>query len=206
MNKKKQTEFLLFLNLCKKRYSKKKNLNRLAAEGWKEFWQVLISTILSAQNKDKNTIVVSENLFKKYTLKKLSKAKYKDVFKIIKSINYNKTKTKNIILTSKILVEKYNSIVPNTIEKLLEFPGVGRKTSNLVLGECFKIPSICVDTHVHRISNVCGFVKTKNRDDTEFSLMKICPKNFWIDINKYFVRLGQEVTGNNKEKFWEKIK
>ena len=202
MNKKK--EFLNFLKLCIKKYKNKKI--RLAAENWNSNFKVLISTILSAQNKDDNTIEVCKELFKLFpTIKKLAKAKFNEILKIIKSVNYNRTKAKNIIETSKILKEKFKSKIPKTIEELLTLKGVGRKTANLVLSECFKIPAICVDTHVHRICNLFNFIKTKNREETEFELQKICPKNYWIYINKYLVRLGQEVKGFDKKKFLEKL-
>ena len=198
-------EFMKFLKLCEKKY---RNSNiRLAAEDWDSAFKVLICTILSAQNKDTNTIVVCEKLFSKFdTAKKLSKASFEDVFKFTKSTNYNLTKTKNIIETSKTLCDVFNEEVPKNIDDLLLLRGVGRKTANLVLYECYKIPAICVDTHVHRICNLFEFVKTKNREDTEFELQKICDKKYWGKINSYLVRLGQEVSGYDKNKFIEKIK
>ena len=99
------------------------------------------------------------------------------------------------------LVKKHNSKVPNTLDDLMELNGVGIKTANLVLGECFKIPAICVDTHVHRICNIFGFVNTKTPEKTLEKLEKLVPKKYWLDINKYLVRIGQEVKGFDKKKF-----
>ena len=203
----KQKEFIVFLKRVKKYFKNPKRKIRLAAEDWDSNFKVLISTILSAQTLDTTTIKVCDKLFEKYdTPKKLKNAKYDDVLKIIKSSNYSKTKARNIILTSNTLFEKYDSKVPNKLDELLKLNGVGIKTANLVLGECFKIPAICVDTHVHRICNLFDFVKTKSADDTLKELEILVPKRYWIDINKYIVRLGQNVKGYDKEKFLELLK
>ena len=93
----------------------------------------------------------------------------------------------------KELVSKYNSRVPETIEELLRFKGVGRKTANLVLSEGFKKPAICVDIHVHRITNRIGYVTTKNPEETEFALRDKLPQKYWLDINSLLVTHGQNV-------------
>ena len=197
----KEKKFLEFLKTIKKHYSKK-NTIRLAAEGWNSNFKILVSVMLSAQTLDKTTIKVCEKLFKKFdTPKKMSKADFDEILKIIRSVNYSKTKAKNLILTSEKLVKKHNSKVPNTLDDLMELNGVGIKTANLVLGECFKIPAICVDTHVHRICNIFGFVNTKTPEKTLEKLEKLVPKKYWLDINKYLVRIGQEVKGFDKKKF-----
>ena len=197
----KEENFIEFLKAIKKHYSKK-NTIRLAAEGWDSNFKILVSVMLSAQTLDKTTIKVCEKLFKKFdTPKKMSKADFNEILKIIRSVNYSKTKAKNLILTSEKLVKKHNSKVPNTLDDLMELNGVGIKTANLVLGECFKIPAICVDTHVHRICNIFGFVNTKTPEKTLEKLEKLVPKKYWLDINKYLVRIGQEVKGFDKKKF-----
>jgi len=88
--------------------------------------------------------------------------------------------------------------VPNTREKLMELPGVGRKTANLVLNRAFKIPAIAVDTHVHKISNILGWVHTKTPEQTEKELVKIIPKKYWPEMNKLFVSIGRQFTSKKK--------
>lgn len=161
---------------------------RLAAE-WKEKWKVLISTILSSQTKDETTIKVSEILYKKYpTLKKFAAANLREVRKIIKPINYYKTKSKNIFKTSKIIFKKG---IPETIEGLLELPGVGRKVANVYLAEALKADAIGVDTHVARLSRKLNWTKEKNPHKIEKDLEKLFPKKFWNSINYILVRFGR---------------
>jgi len=195
----KRKYFLEIFKKAEKKYGKYEK--RLAGEGWKHHWQTLIATIMSAQSRDETTIVIAEKLFARYkTLKELASAKYNDVLKIFGSLNYNRTKARNVIGAAKYLIEKYNGEIPRSIEELIEIPGVGRKTANLVITECHEIDGITVDTHVHRISNVLGLVKTKNPTETEFALMKIAPKKYWSRINRLFVLWGKEVSGKDKEK------
>ncbi len=185
----------------------KKDSTRLAAEGWKEPWQVLIVTIMSAQSKDETTILIGESLFKKYpSLKELASANYEDVLKIFKSLNYNKTKAKHVIKSANEINKEYAGSIPDSLNELISLPGVGRKTANLVLAEVFKEAAICVDTHVHRISNVLGFVKTKNPDETEKELMKFVPKKYWGRINRVFVLWGKAVPGRDPQKLLNHIK
>jgi endonuclease-3 len=113
--------------------------------------------------------------------------------KEIYPVGFYKNKAKQIVQISKKLVDEYNSQVPNSIEELIKFKGVGRKTANLTLAKGFNIPAICVDVHVHRISNRLGFVHTKTPDETEFELKKNLPVNYWIDLNTLFVTLGQNI-------------
>jgi len=196
--------FLRIFKKAEKKYGK--YTKRLAGEGWKEDWQTLIATIMSAQSRDEMTIPIAENLFNRYnSLDKLSKAKYENVLSIFKSLNYNRTKAKNVIGAARYMVDNYNSMVPDEIDELVEIPGVGRKTANLVLSEIHDKDSITVDTHVHRISNVFGFVKTKNPTETEFALQKIVTKKYWSRINRVFVLWGKEVTGRDKKRFLAKL-
>ncbi len=195
----KREYFLKIFKKAEKRYGRYNK--RLAGDGWDEDWKTLITTIMSAQSRDETTILIAENLFKKYkSLKLLSKARYKCVLEILKSLNYNKTKAKNIIKTSKILVKEYNEKIPDTIEELIKLHGVGRKTANLVLSEVHKKDEICVDTHVHRICNVLGLVNTKTPEKTEIGLKKITPKKYWSKINRIFVLWGKDVPGRDKKK------
>ncbi|MSS74367.1 endonuclease III [Candidatus Pacearchaeota archaeon] len=184
-----------------------KSNKRLAGESWKHDWQTLIATIMSAQSRDETTIPIAERLFAKYpTLKNLANAKYSDVLKIFSSLNYNKTKTKNVILTAKLLVKDYQEKIPNKIEELVKLRGVGRKTANLVLSEIHNQDTITVDTHVHRISNILGLVKTKTPTETEMELQKIVPRKYWSKINRLFVLWGKDVSGTNKKKLLNKLK
>ena len=157
-------------------------------------FSILIGTILSARTKDENTAKVVKKLFRKYkSVHALSKAKVKDVEKLIKSIGFYHVKAKRIIEVASIISSQYKGKVPNDFDKLLKLPGVGRKTANCVLVYAFDSPAIPVDTHVHRISNRIGLVITKTPEETEFELMKKIPKKYWLEINDTFVMYGQNI-------------
>ncbi len=157
-------------------------------------FSILIGTILSARTKDETTTKVVNALFSKYkNAKSLANAKLKDVEKIIKSIGFYHIKAKRIIEVSKIINSKYKGKVPDNLEKLVELPGVGRKTANCVLVYGFDKPAIPVDIHVHRISNRLGLVETKTPEETELELMKKIPEKFWLEINDTFVMYGQNI-------------
>jgi len=141
-------------------------------------FKILISTILSLRTKDQTTAQASDRLFKVAdTPEKILKLSENKIEELIYPVGFYRNKAKIIKEISKILVEKFNSKVPDDLETLLSFKGVGRKTANLVLSEGFGKPAICVDVHVHRILNRIGLVKTKNPEETEFKLMEILPKN-----------------------------
>lgn len=197
----------LFLDIFTKAHNYyKNNKKRLAGEGWKHNWQTLLVTICSAQTRDEITIPVCEKLFKKFdTIEKFAAADPELIRMYIRPLNYYQNKARNTVKTANILLEKYDGEVPDTLEKLIELPGVGRKTANLIIGEIFNKDGICVDTHVHRISNVFDLVKTKTPEQTEMELMKIAPKKYWNKINRVFVLWGQDVKGYDKKKFLEKI-
>lgn len=155
---------------------------------------ILIGTILSARTRDENTSAVVRKLFLQYkTARALASAKVSDVEKIIKSTGFYHVKAKRIIEVASIIDSKYSGKVPQTLDKLVELPGVGRKTANCVLVYAFDKPAIPVDTHVHRISNRIGLVQTKTPEDTEIDLMKEIPKKHWIRINDTFVMYGQNI-------------
>jgi len=157
-------------------------------------FSILIGTILSARTKDETTTKVVKILFSKYkNVKALADAKTKDVEKIIKSIGFYHVKAKRIIEVAKIINSQYKGEVPDSLEKLIELPGVGRKTANCVLVYAFDKPAIPVDIHVHRISNRLGLVETKTPEETEQALMKKIPKKYWIEINDTFVMYGQNI-------------
>ncbi len=196
-----------FLSIFKKAQKKYGSSNkRLAGEGWNSAWKTLIVTIMSAQSRDDTTIPIAENLFKKYnSLEKLANAKYSNVYKIFKGLNYNRTKAKNVIAAAKFLIKEYKGKVPNEIEELIKIPGVGRKTANLVLSEVHGKDAICVDTHCHRLLNVLGVVKTKTPQQTEFEMMKIAPRKYWSKINRILVLWGKEAPGRDKKKLLEHL-
>ena len=155
---------------------------------------ILIGTILSARTRDESTSAVVRELFSKYkTARSLAKAKLSDVEKIIKRTGFYHVKAKRIIEVASIIDTKYLGLVPKTMEELISLPGVGRKTANCVLVYAFDEPAIPVDTHVHRISNRLGLVKTKIPEETEIELMKKIPREYWIRINDTFVMYGQNI-------------
>lgn len=155
---------------------------------------ILIGTILSARTRDESTSAVVRELFSKYkTARSLANAKLSDVEKIIKRTGFYHVKAKRIIEVASIIDSKYAGKVPKTLEELVSLPGVGRKTANCVLVYAFDMPAIPVDTHVHRISNRLGLVKTKIPEETEIELMKKIPKDYWIRINDTFVMYGQNI-------------
>jgi len=162
---------------------------RLAAE-WDEKWKVLISTILSSQTRDEKTIEVSKVLYRKYsTAKKLANAPLKDIQKIIRPINFYRTKSKNIKETARI-ISKHG--IPTHLGGLMELPGVGRKVGNVYLAEAHNVAAIGVDTHLSRISYKLGWTKNKNRHKIEKDLEKLFPKNHWRSINYIIVRFGRK--------------
>lgn len=153
---------------------------------YNNLYELLIAVVLSAQTTDKKVNQVTNTLFKKYsTPKLLSEGEYDDIYNIIKPLGLANSKTKNIKQLSLILVNKYDSIVPNTRQELESLPGVGRKTANVVLMEWFKQPTIPVDTHVSRVSIRLGLSNSENVNVIEQDLMKFFPESEW-----YFVHHG----------------
>jgi len=164
----------------------------LVAQRSNDPFQVLISTLLSLRTKDEVTAKASRKLFTEAdTPDKIIAIGEEKIKKLIYPVGFYKRKAKNIIEVSKILIEQYSGKVPNSLDTLLTLPGVGRKTANLVITLAFNSPGICVDTHVHRISNRIGYVKTKSPEETEFALREKLPLKWWIPINDIFVAFGQ---------------
>ena len=191
--------FLKIFQKASRKYAKSQK--RLAADGWPYPWQTLITTILSAQSRDETTIPIAENLYKKYpTLEELADARYEDVLSIFQGLNYNRTKARHAIAAAKYLIKEHSAIVPESVEDLVCIPGVGRKTANLVACEIYSKEGVCVDTHVHRLSNVLGLVETKNPHQTEKELRKIAPRKYWSRINRLFVLWGKDVPGYDKKR------
>ncbi|HED05964.1 MAG TPA: endonuclease III [Ignavibacteria bacterium] len=187
-----------------KKYSTKM---RLAGEKWKNNWQILISIILSARTRDETTIIVAKKLFKKYpSAKKLSNSKIKEVEKTIKSVNFYRNKSRNIINCSKEIIKNYKGKVPDKIDDLIKLPGVGRKTANVFLSEIGKY-GMGVDSHVSYISQKLGWTKNENSDKIEDDLKKLFSKNNWNKVNSALVRFGKTYTSRKeKNKLLEEIK
>jgi len=164
-------------------------------------FKVLISVILSQRTRDENTLIASKKLFSRFdTAKKLANADISEVKKLIKQSGFYNVKARRIKEVSRILLNKYKGKVPHELDELLNLPGVGRKTANCVLVYAFKKPAIPVDTHVHRISNRLGIVKTKSPEQTEHELMRTIPRKYWIDVNELFVKHGQTICSPVKPK------
>ena len=156
-------------------------------------YELLIAVMLSAQTTDKSVNLVTPNLFMKYpTALSLSNAQYDDVKSIIARLGLSSNKAKNIIATSKMLVEKYNGEIPSTLEELITLPGVGRKTANVVLSEGYKIPRIAVDTHVERVSKRLGIVSdSASVLDVEQTLMKLIDEPLWHKSHHLLLFFGR---------------
>lgn len=155
--------------------------------------ELLVATILSAQCTDKRVNIVTESLFKKYKIPEgLAKAKVEDIEKAIKSTGFYKAKAKNIKACCATLVEKYDGKVVPDLKTLQSLAGVGRKTANVVLGECFaKAEGIVVDTHVRRLSNRLGLTTSQNPIVIEQDLMKQVPKKYWIIFSHWLIHHGR---------------
>ena len=155
-------------------------------------YQLLISVILSAQCTDKRINIISPSLFNKFPdFKSLANASEIDVYNIIKSVSYPSDKSERIIYVSKIIHEQYNDLIPNDFNELVKIKGIGRKTANLVLSILYDYPGIAVDTHVLRVSNRLGLVKSNNADIVEKNLANIFSIEYFNKINPWFVIFGR---------------
>lgn len=162
-------------------------------------FQLLVSTVLSAQATDKKVNEVTEGLFKEYkTPEDFLKLSESELARKIKSINFYRTKARNVLSLCRTLVDKYEGQVPRNREDLVQLAGVGRKTANVVLSNAFDVPAIAVDTHVHRVSNKLGLVDTDNVLDTELELQKLIPRELWSKAHNYLVLHGRYVCNAKK--------
>ena len=157
-------------------------------------FKILIATVLSLRTKDEVTAKAADRLFQvadnPYDMMKIDE---EEIAALIYPVGFYRRKAKNIKEICKVLINKYDGKVPDDIDELLKLPGVGRKTANLVVTLGYGKPGICVDTHVHRISNRLGYVDTKTPEETEFALRKKLPEEYWIEINDLLVSLGQHI-------------
>ncbi|MGM5480207.1 MAG: endonuclease III domain-containing protein [Nanobdellota archaeon] len=167
-------------------------LVELTAQQTKDPFKILITTLLSARTKDTTTALVIKKLFKEVSssqdLKLLSQQK---IEKLIYPVGFYKNKAKFLKRLPEVLEKEYGGIIPSTVDELTKLPGVGRKTANLVVASAFDKPAICVDIHVHRISNRLGYVSTSTPFETEMTLRKKLPISYWKTVNTYLVAFGQ---------------
>ncbi|MCA9391697.1 endonuclease III [candidate division WWE3 bacterium] len=156
-------------------------------------YEVLVSTMLSARTKDETTLAACERLFAVAAdFKALSELNVEEVEELIFPVGFYKTKAKHLMSMSKIVLSRYGGEVPKTQGELIALPGVGVKTANLVVQRLGYATAIAVDTHVHKISNLLGWVNTKTPGETERALVDVLPKKYWHEINSLFVSVGQQ--------------
>lgn len=166
----------------------------LVGKKWKSPFLVLISCVMSLRTKDETTLPASERLFALATTPaEMIKLTPRQIEKAIYPCGFYKTKARNILKISQIILDDFNGQVPDNIDDLLTLPNVGRKTANLTITEGYGKLGICVDTHVHRISNRLGYVQTKDPDKTEFALRDKLAKKYWVEYNMLLVMWGQNV-------------
>ena len=155
-------------------------------------FQVLVATVISQRTREEQTTAVSARVFAVYPdAAALSTADESTLYGLLDGSEYCEEKAPRLIALAKILVEKYGSKVPDSIDALLSLPGVGRKTANCVLIYAFEKAALCVDTHMHRITNRLGWVTTKTPDGTEKALEKIMPQDLWAGSNRLFLQHGR---------------
>ena len=157
-------------------------------------FKVLVATILSARTNDKTTVEACKKLFSKVNkIDDLNNLSKKEIEKLIYPVGFYHTKAEHLKQLPLALKEKFNNIIPQSVDELIQLPGVGRKTANLVVAIAFEKPAVCVDTHVHRIMNIFGYVKTKKPFETEMALRKKLPIKYWTTINSILVAHGQHI-------------
>lgn len=166
----------------------------IAEEAVDRPFQTLVSTILSLRTKDKVTEAASRHLLGRApTPQALALLRAEEIEPLIFPVGFYHTKARNLLNCARMLLDKHRGAVPRTMEELLELPGVGRKTANLVLTVGFGDYGICVDTHVHRITNLWGYVQTRNPEETEFALRRKLPRRHWKSFNDILVTFGQNL-------------
>jgi len=157
-------------------------------------WAVLVSTILSLRTKDDVTLKSSKRLLARApSPQKMAKLETEEIASLAYPAGFYHTKAVNLKKIADILIKQHNGKVPRDMDELLALPNVGRKTANLVLIEAFGLPGICVDVHVHRISNRCGWLCSKTPEETEMILRKTLPKKYWKGLNALLVLYGQNL-------------
>jgi endonuclease-3 len=185
---KKEKQVAEIIRLLKKQYSEPKTALRFRTP-----FELLVATILSAQSTDAQVNKLTETLFKKYkSIKDYASASLEALQKDVSSVNFYKTKAKNIQNAAKMIIEKYNSEVPKTMDELLTLPGVARKTANIILSNAYGIiEGIAVDTHVKRLAQRLGLTKNEDPVKIEQDLMKITPKKEWSNLSHLLILHGR---------------
>jgi len=193
----KQARVLKIIKLLEKQYPRAKTALHYSSP-----LEILVATILSAQCTDKRVNVVTKSLFKKYrTVEDYANADLAELEQDIRSTGFYRNKAKNIKNAGQMLVEKFDSQVPNTMEEILELPGVARKTANIVLSNAYGvIEGIAVDTHVRRLSKRLGLTENTNPDKIERDLMQIVPRSHWKRITNLLISHGRNVCMARKPK------
>ncbi len=177
----------------------RENYKEIPLEIYKDPYKALISTLLSARTRDEVTLKVCMKLFPKApTIEKLDALSVKGITELIHGVGFYKTKAVYLKKLANIIIKKFGGKVPKTKGELMELPGVGTKTANLVLNRAFNKPAIAVDTHVHRISNLLGFVNTNTPEKTEKELIKVIPRKYWSEMNKLYVSIGRQYGSGKK--------
>lgn len=157
-------------------------------------FRILVSAVLSPRTKDAVTVKVTQRLFEKvHNFKELIKVPISELERLIYPVGFYKTKAKNLHNISKIILDRYHGRIPDSVEELISLPGIGLKIATLIVTTVFGRDDICVDTHVHRISNRLGIVSTSSPEKTRIELKKILPKRFWKKWNKLLVSFGQRI-------------
>jgi len=170
------------------------SVTKISKQTKRDPFRVLVSCLISLRTKDEVTLVSSERLFAEAdNPRKMLSFTEEQVAKLIYPAGFYKTKARTIKNICEILINEYDGKVPEEIDELVKLKGVGRKTANLVVVEGYARPAVCVDTHVHRIFNRLGYVKTKTPDKTELELRKYLPEKYWIRINEILVAYGRSV-------------
>lgn len=170
-------------------------------DSFKNPYLVLIACILSLRTNDKTTYPATLRMLKlAKTPKEMKNVSVEELAKAIYPVGFYENKAKQIVEFSTTIDEELDGVVPDEIEELIKFKGVGRKTANLVLSLGFNKPAICVDVHVHRIFNRLGYINTKTPEETEFALREKLPVKYWIDINTLLVTHGQNICKPTKPK------
>ena len=170
-------------------------------------FKTLVSTFLSSRTLDVTTHLAVRKLFDKApTVKKLSEINIKSLRELIYPVGFYNRKARQLTRLAKIILKEFKGEIPETREELMTLPGVGRKTANLVLNRAFAKPAIAVDTHVHKIVNILGWIKTKTPEETEIALQKILPRKYWRDTNRLLVSIGQQYRGRKLKVFLLKNK
>jgi len=189
----------VILNRLKKRYP----VMRTALD-YRDAWQLLVATVLSAQTTDENVNRVGPNLFARWpTPQDLAGADPEAVEEVVFSTGFYRQKTKSIISLAADLVDEYDGIVPDSLDELVKLRGVGRKTASVVLAEVWDIPAIAVDTHVKRVTNRLGLTRESDPQKIEFELRALHPEKEWSGISMRYIQFGREVCDARRPVCWE---